>query len=270
VLLAVAPDRQFQPFRQRVHHGHADAVQAARNLVGVIFRSVFELSARVELGHDHFGGGNAFAGMDASGNAASVVFHRHRPVGVQFDEHQIAMAGQSLVDRVVGNLEHHVVQARSVIGIADIHARALAHGVQSFEDLDRIGAVGIGVLAALGRGFVSACHAQHIGTEGAGRNPFRTLPSTRKSCSQLTDRGGAGHIGQAAILSRPFEGPAAYPRGRMSAASMPSENGSSPGENDGYIQLQALHAADAKRAALASRPCQCLRVLSETLAITPG
>jgi hypothetical protein len=50
------------------------------------------------------------------------------------------MAGQRLVDGVVDHLVDHVVQARAVIGVADIHARALAHGVQALEHLDGIGA----------------------------------------------------------------------------------------------------------------------------------
>jgi hypothetical protein len=28
------------------------------------------------------------------------------PSGVEFDQHEVAVAGESLVDRVVGNLEH--------------------------------------------------------------------------------------------------------------------------------------------------------------------
>ncbi len=51
------------------------------------------------------------------------------------------MAGQRLVDGVVHHLVDHVVQAGAVIGVADIHARPLAHGVEAFQHLDRIGAV---------------------------------------------------------------------------------------------------------------------------------
>ena len=47
-----------------------------------------------------------------------------RAVGVQRDQDPVAMAGQRLVDRIVGDLEHHVVEARAVVGVADIHARA--------------------------------------------------------------------------------------------------------------------------------------------------
>ena len=51
------------------------------------------------------------------------------------------MAGQRLVDRIVGDLEHHVVEARAVVGVADVHAGALAHRVEALEDLDAVGAI---------------------------------------------------------------------------------------------------------------------------------
>ena len=65
------------------------------------------------------------------------------------------MAGQRLVDRIVRYLEHHVVEARAVVGIADIHAGALAHRVEALEDLDLVGA--IVVLVGI------FCHATDIG-----------------------------------------------------------------------------------------------------------
>ena len=51
VLQPVAPDAQRQAGRQRVDHRHADAVQAAGDLVGVLV----EFSAGVQLGHDDLG-----------------------------------------------------------------------------------------------------------------------------------------------------------------------------------------------------------------------
>ena len=72
------------------------------------------------------------------------------------------MSGQCFVDRVVRDLENHMMQARPVIGIADVHAGPLAHCVETLEDLDRIstifGSIG-GIL-----GFV--CHAEPIGKDG--------------------------------------------------------------------------------------------------------
>ncbi len=62
------------------------------------------------------------------------------------------MAGQRLVDRVVDDLVDHVMQARAVVGIADIHARPLADRVQALENLDGIGAVVVGLGAEGGVG----------------------------------------------------------------------------------------------------------------------
>ena len=74
VLLAVAPDRQLEPARQRVDDRDADAVQAAGDLVGVLV----EFSAGVQLGHDDLGRRDAFALVDVGRDAAAVVAHRAR------------------------------------------------------------------------------------------------------------------------------------------------------------------------------------------------
>src|SRR6202140_3010087 len=51
------------------------------------------------------------------------------------------MAGQCFVDGVVDDLVDHVMQAATVISVADIHARPLAHGVEAFQNSDRFRAV---------------------------------------------------------------------------------------------------------------------------------
>ena len=137
VLFAVAPDGELEPARQRVHHRDADAVQAAGDLVGILV----EFSAGMQLGHDDLGRRNAFAFMDVGRDAAAVVDHGHRAVGVERDRHLIGEARERLVDGVVDHLVDHVVQAGAVVGIADVHARPLAHGIESFQDLDRFCAV---------------------------------------------------------------------------------------------------------------------------------
>ena len=137
MFLAVAPDAQIQPVGKRVDHGNADAVQAARDLVGVLV----ELPARMQLGHDDLGRRDAFFLVDADGNAAAIVADRDAVIGVQRDRHGVRMARQRLVDAVVHDLVDHVVQARAVIGVADIHAGPLAHGLQALENLDGIRAV---------------------------------------------------------------------------------------------------------------------------------
>ena len=111
MLFAVAPDGEVEPFRQRVDDRDADAVEAARNLIGIVVAGVLELTAGVELGHDDLGRRNAFFGMDSGRNAAAIVLDRDRPVGVQLDENPVAMTCERLVDRIVADLEHHVVEA---------------------------------------------------------------------------------------------------------------------------------------------------------------
>ena len=152
------------PSRQMVRSSHsrsalttrdADAVEAAGHLVGIVVGGVLELPAGVELGHDDLGRRHAFLGVDAGRDAAAIVLDRDRSVGVELDQDAVAMAGERLVDRIVRDLEHHVVEARAVVGVADVHAGALAHRVEALEDLDAVGA--IFVLVGVG------CHSPDIG-----------------------------------------------------------------------------------------------------------
>ena len=129
--LAVALDLHLQPLAERVDHAHAHAVQAAGHLVGL----VVELAARVQLGHDHLHGGDAFALVHVHRDAPAVVLHRHAVVGVDDHLHVVAVSAHGLVHRVVHHLVDQVVQPIGAGG-ADVHGRALAHRVQAFQDLD--------------------------------------------------------------------------------------------------------------------------------------
>ena len=135
----VAPDAQGQRRRQRVDDGDADAMQSAGNLVGILV----EFPARMQLGHDDLGRRNALLVVDPGRDAAPVVGDRARAVGIQRDGHDFGVAGERLVDRVVDDLIDHVMQSRPVIGVADIHARPFAHGIEAAQDLDRIRAIGV-------------------------------------------------------------------------------------------------------------------------------
>ena len=140
MLLAVAPNREVEPLAQGVDHRHAHAVQAARDFV---IRLV-EFSARVQLRHDDLGRGDALLGVNARGDAPAVVLDGHGVVGMNRDRHGVAIARQRLVDRVVQHLVNHVVQPGAVAHVADVHARVLAHAVQSLQDMDGIGRVVLG------------------------------------------------------------------------------------------------------------------------------
>ena len=79
------------------------------------------------------------------------------PSPVQRNRDFRAVARQRLVDGVVDHLVDHVVQARAVVGVADIHAGALADRFQPLEDLDRRRVVS--VVGKLRPGFLGwFCH----------------------------------------------------------------------------------------------------------------
>ena len=66
-------------------------------------------------------------------DAAAVVHDPHAAVGQQRHVDGVAEAGQRLVDRVVHDLLHQVVQA-ALAGGADVHAGPLADRLEPFEE----------------------------------------------------------------------------------------------------------------------------------------
>lgn len=137
VFFAVAVDGQRYPVGQRVDDGHAHAVQAAGDFVAV----VVEFTARVQYGHDDFGGGASFFRVDAGGHTAPVVGDADGMVGVYRYRDFVAMSGECFVNGVVQYFEHHMVQAAAVLRVADVHAGAFAYRFQAFEHLNAVGAV---------------------------------------------------------------------------------------------------------------------------------
>jgi hypothetical protein len=69
VLPPVAPDADFHEFGQRVDDRRADAVQAARDLVGVLV----ELAAGVQAGQHDLGRADALLRVDVDRDAAPVI-----------------------------------------------------------------------------------------------------------------------------------------------------------------------------------------------------
>src|SRR5690606_26883647 len=135
---------------------------------------------------------DALALVDVGGDAAAVVCDRHRAVGVEDHLHQVGVAGERLVDGVVDHLIYHVVQARAVVGVADVHARAFAHRVQALQDLDGVGAVGGlfgGVLVARGRGLVGHICGRIIARFGPERTAVAPSGISRFRAANLIRAG---------------------------------------------------------------------------------
>ena len=121
-----------------VDDGDADAVEAAGGLVGL----AGELAARVERAEDDLERG--LAGelrVRVDGDAAAVVADGDGVVGVKLDLDAVGVAGDGFVHRVVEDFGHEVVE-RAFVGAADVHAGALADGLEALEHLDRGGVVG--------------------------------------------------------------------------------------------------------------------------------
>ena len=135
--VAVALDVDVQRLRQRVDHGHPDPVQAAGDLVAP---AVPELPAGVQHGEDDLDGGLLLLGHDGDRDAAPVVDHRDRAVGMDRHLDGVAVAGQGLVHRVVYDLVDEVMQAPRA-GRPDVHPGALADSLEPFEDGDVLGVV---------------------------------------------------------------------------------------------------------------------------------
>jgi hypothetical protein len=138
--LAILPDFQLQPFRQRVDYGNADAMQAARHGIGALF----EFAAGVQHGQRDFGCGFLLGRMHAGGDAAPVVDDGDAAVDVDGDLDRFAEARHMFVDAVVHHLVDQVVQAIDARA-ADVHGRALPHRIEAFENLDLVGAVTVGL-----------------------------------------------------------------------------------------------------------------------------
>jgi len=113
---------QFQSRRQGIDHRDPYAMQAARDLIHL----VFELAASMEHCHDHLGGRATFLGMDIHGDTPAIVGHGYRTVSANDDCDGAAEARQRLIDGIVHHLEHHVMQARAIISISDVHPGTLA------------------------------------------------------------------------------------------------------------------------------------------------
>ena len=134
--LPVLVDLDLQPLAQGVDHRRAHAVEAAGHLIA----AAAELAAGVEDGEHHLQGGPAGLGLDVHGDAPAVVGDGDGVPRVDGHGDVGAVARQGLVDGVVHDLIHQVVQAR-LAGGADVHAGALAHRLQPLQHLDLRAAV---------------------------------------------------------------------------------------------------------------------------------
>ena len=146
----------MQLLGERVDDRHADAVQAAGDLVAA---ALAELAAGVQHGEHDLDGRLALLLHHRDRDAAAVVGDRDGVVRVDRDRDLAAEAGQRLVDGVVDDLVDEVVQAHHA-GRADVHAGALADRLEALEDGDVLrvvaGGAAVGSIGVVRRAFAGA------------------------------------------------------------------------------------------------------------------
>ena len=140
--LAVAVDLGLEPLGERVDAFRADAVETAAEFVSALA----EFAAGVEVGQHQLDGRDLPLRVHVDRNAAAVVADGAGAVRMDGHVDVRAKSGQMLVDRVVEDLVNAMVQT-ALVGVADVHPRPLAHGLQAFQFVD----LGRAVFRALGR-----------------------------------------------------------------------------------------------------------------------
>ena len=86
--------------------------------------------------HDDFGGWTSLLLVVVDRYPAPVVGDRNRLIRVDDDRDFGAISCQRLVNGIVDRLEHHVMKAGAIIGVANKHARPLSYGFKALQDLD--------------------------------------------------------------------------------------------------------------------------------------
>ncbi len=144
VKLLAARDLDVQRLRQGVHDGDADPVQPARRVVNL----ALELAARMQRREDHLERRlRLVLRVRVDGDATAVVGDRQEAIGPELDLDPARVPGDRLVHAIVDHLGEKVVQ-RLLVGAADVHAGAPAHGLEAFEHLDVGGRVLVGGVAS--------------------------------------------------------------------------------------------------------------------------
>ena len=99
-------------------------------------RLAVELAPGVQGGQHHLDRGTVLHRVVVHRDAAAVVGDPDPAVGEQGHIDTVGVAGQRLVNRVVYNLLNEVMQA-ALSRRADVHAGALADGLQPLQNRDR-------------------------------------------------------------------------------------------------------------------------------------
>ena len=124
-----------------------------------------ELAAGMQHGEDDLDRRLALGAVHVHGDSTTVVHHADGAVLEDRDLDRVAMTGQGLIDGVVDDLVHQVVES-ALPRRTDVHAGALAHRLQAFEHLNGVGPVLGGCPRGDGCGVVGRVLGNAVGVLG--------------------------------------------------------------------------------------------------------
>ena len=181
-------------------------MEASGDLVAL----ALELAAGVELGHDDLDRGAPLAFGRIDRDAAAVVPDGDGVVGVDGDVDAVGEAGEGLVDGVVHDLDHQVVQAAHPGG-ADVHAGAAADAVEALQDGDVLAGVAREARPAGGRdrrrGGPVGSRGRGVAVGGVGAARGRSRPQKRALLGvRPTGRGVGNFVGHSIPSMLPGRG----------------------------------------------------------------
>ena len=134
----IAAHLGFHSCGERIDNRHTHAMQPSRHCISTIA----EFSTGVQDRHNHFDGGFVFGRMFVDRDAAPIVTHPQSAVSQNRHFDVVANAGESFVDRIIDDLVDTMVKP-SFTRRTDVHARTLTNRLESFEDCNRRGVVGL-------------------------------------------------------------------------------------------------------------------------------
>ena len=105
-----------------------------------LIRALVELTSSVENSHYYLQGALVQFLVLINRDTASIVLHGDRLVFVDGNLYVRAIASHSLIDGVVYSLVYQMVKT-FLAYIANIHSRALAHGLKTLKHLDVTGRI---------------------------------------------------------------------------------------------------------------------------------
>ena len=125
--LAFPANGEAKGLGERIHHRNPHAVKPTGHLVAI----VIELTAGMKDGHDDLSRGNTLLRVQIDGNTPAVIPDGDRFPFMHNHRNFRAVSREGLIDGVIYKLLNHVVQARAVIRIADVHTGALTHRIKA-------------------------------------------------------------------------------------------------------------------------------------------